>query len=87
MTNATDETRQTDGKSEAPWEAWMSGRTDGASACCGVGVGEMARRSRCGALWRGHRFAIFTALTGMTLLFLLALTGSILGWIAFLRTL
>jgi hypothetical protein len=49
-------------------------------------AGEMSVGCPCGAVLKEHRFAAFTVLTGVALTFLIGVTGSILGIIAFFRT-
>jgi hypothetical protein len=46
----------------------------------------MAGYCPCGAALKKHRFMFFTALAGIALTFLIGVTGSILGIIAFFRT-
>ena len=89
METKNHDTKRPEGHETRPWDKWMSCAPSGAAtaSCCGMDVAEMADGRPCGAFFKEHRFAIFTAITVMGLTFLIVFAGFILGIIAFFRTL
>ncbi len=88
MSHGGDRTKRTESQAAKPWEEWMSCGPSGSgmAECCSSSVREMAGYCPCGAALKKHRFMFFTALAGIALTFLIGVTGSILGIIAFFRT-
>ena len=88
MQNGNDQTKRAEEQDTGPWEDWMPCGTRGSAVagCCGMGDGAIGRRSRCGSFFKANRFAVFGVLTGMALMFFIAVTGSVLGIVAFIRT-
>jgi hypothetical protein len=88
MSSEKDETKRVEGQNTRPWHKRMPcGPSSSAMAdCCGSDASERAESCSCGAVLKEHRFAVFTVFTGIALTFLVGVTGSILGIIAFFRT-
>ena len=88
MDSKTDDTKRDERSTTKPWEKWMACGPIGTATtgCCGTDASEMAGGYDCGAFFKEHRLAVFAALTGAGLTFLIVLTGFILGIVAFFRT-
>ena len=64
-----------------------SGSASSRSAgCCGFGATEMMWGCPCGAILKRHRRALWLAMAGMALGFLILQAGWVLGVIAFFRS-
>ena len=88
MQDEDDRTKRAEERDTRPWDEWMpcGTRESVLAGCCGTGDGEIGRRSPCGSFFKTNRFAVFGVLTGMALMVLIGVTGSILGIVAFIRT-
>lgn len=89
MTNENNEKKRTEGEPAATrnWAAFCGPSGAGFEGCCGPDMKAMADGCDCGGFLKRHRLAAFTMFTVAALTFLIGIGGSILGIIAFFRTL